>query len=193
MLIHHVDAITSLDLLPTQDARLKRHEPDVKPMDTTKGNFLFAALFSSPKKWPCPAFPLFFLIGESFLSPGLNNIGFSLTHGLQEDGLRLALLLRLSPVLPIPFDSYWCGVSNFRFGWMKLLCEIHPENHHYLHEYFSHVQIFMNMNLWTMALGTEFVNMWIFCCPFHLFLQEMGATFEHGSMTLNMWMFVELG
>lgn len=47
----------------------------------------------------------------------------------------------------------------------------------------------MNMNLWTMALGAEFVNMWIFCCPSHLFLQEMGATFEHRSMTLNMWMF----
>lgn len=126
MLIHHVDAIRSLDSLPMQDARSERHEPDVKPLDTTRGNFLFAELFSSPKKWPCPGFPFF--IGQSFLSPGLNNMGFSLIpvmeprfiHGLQEDGLRLALLLRLSPVLPIPFDSYWCGVSNFRFGWMKL-------------------------------------------------------------------------
>lgn len=82
-------------------------------------------------------------------------------------------------------------VRRTRFGWMKLLWEIHSENDHYLHEYFCHVQIFMNMNLWTMALGTEFVNMWLFCCP-HLFLQEMGATFEHRSMTLNTWMFVEL-
>lgn len=53
---------------------------------------------------------------------------------------------------------------------MKLLWVLSiQENDHYLHEYFRHVQIFMTMNLWTMALGTGFVNMWIFCCPSHLF------------------------
>ena len=77
-------------------------------------------------------------------------------HGLQEDGLRLALLLRLSPVLPIPFDSYWCGV----YVSAGLVDEIAmgksiQENDHYLHEYFSHVQVFMKMNLWTMALGLK--------------------------------------
>eukprot|EP00438_Fugacium_kawagutii_P032770 Skav206039 [mRNA] locus=scaffold1314:510171:513430:- [translate_table: standard] len=30
-----------------------------------------------------------------------------LQKAAKEDGLRLSLLLRLSPVLPIPFDSYW--------------------------------------------------------------------------------------
>ena len=157
-----------------------------------RATFSLLHYFPVPKKRPHVPLSRCFVIGESFLSPGLN-IGFSLTHGLQEDGLRLALLLRLSPVLPIPFDSYWCGVyvsaglvDEIAMGF------IHPENHHYLHEYFRHVQIFMNMNLWTMTLGTGFVNIWICCCPSHLFLQEMGATFEHRSMTLNMWMFVEL-
>ncbi|CAL1126789.1 unnamed protein product [Cladocopium goreaui] len=61
-----------------------------------------------------------FLIGRNFLKDQLE--GFSifgseplgkaewfgkLQKAAKEDGLRLALLLRLSPVLPIPFDSYW--------------------------------------------------------------------------------------
>ena len=28
----------------------------------------------------------------------------------EDDGARLTLLLRLAPVLPLPFDSYWCPV-----------------------------------------------------------------------------------
>ena len=32
----------------------------------------------------------------------------------QEDGARLTLLLRLAPVLPLPFDSYWPPASTRR-------------------------------------------------------------------------------
>lgn len=61
-----------------------------------------------------------FLIGRSFLTDRLRDFSFfgspplgqaswygTLTKAAGEDGLRLVLLLRLAPVLPLPFDSYW--------------------------------------------------------------------------------------
>lgn len=61
-----------------------------------------------------------FLIGRSFLtqrvrdisifgSPPLGEAGWfgALSRAAESDGLRLVLLLRLAPVLPLPFDSYW--------------------------------------------------------------------------------------
>ncbi|CAE7322167.1 CPK1 [Symbiodinium pilosum] len=61
-----------------------------------------------------------FLIGRSFLADGLRGFSVfgsepvgkaswfhSLERAAQEDGARLTLLLRLAPVLPLPFDSYW--------------------------------------------------------------------------------------
>jgi len=61
-----------------------------------------------------------FLIGRNFLKDQLESFSVfgsepigkaqwftKLQKAAKEDGLRLALLLRLSPVLPIPFDSYW--------------------------------------------------------------------------------------
>ena len=55
------------------------------------------------------------------------------------------------------------------------------ENDRHLHEYLSHVRIFMNMNLWKMALGLklaafdtihEYVD---FCCSSHLFFFKRGV------------------
>lgn len=61
-----------------------------------------------------------FAIGRLFLTTRLRELSFfggpplgeakwfeSLSRAAKEDGLRLVLLLRLAPVLPLPFDSYW--------------------------------------------------------------------------------------
>jgi len=61
-----------------------------------------------------------FIIGRSFLTDRLRGFSVfgsepvgkaswfhSLERAAKDDGARLTLLLRLAPVLPLPFDSYW--------------------------------------------------------------------------------------
>ncbi|CAE7793543.1 CPK3 [Symbiodinium sp. CCMP2456] len=61
-----------------------------------------------------------FIIGRSFLADKLRGFSvfgsepvgkaswfYSLERAAKDDGARLTLLLRLAPVLPLPFDSYW--------------------------------------------------------------------------------------
>ncbi|CAE7725988.1 CPK1 [Symbiodinium sp. CCMP2592] len=61
-----------------------------------------------------------FIIGRSFLADRLRGFSVfgsepvgkaswfhSLERAAKDDGARLTLLLRLAPVLPLPFDSYW--------------------------------------------------------------------------------------
>jgi len=61
-----------------------------------------------------------FMIGRAFLTERLRDLSIfgspalgeaswfgKLERAAKEDGLRLTLLLRLAPVLPLPFDSYW--------------------------------------------------------------------------------------
>ncbi len=74
---------------------------------------LFSGLFRGIFFSPCFKYPYFFLIQVIALLFiawfQFGSVGPTISN-LQEDGLRLALLLRLSPVLPIPFDSYWCVI-----------------------------------------------------------------------------------
>jgi len=61
-----------------------------------------------------------FLLGRAFLTQRLQDLSFfgspplkeatwygALSRSAAQDGFRLVLLLRLAPILPLPFDSYW--------------------------------------------------------------------------------------
>eukprot|EP00667_Euglena_gracilis_P010650 EG_transcript_10861 len=72
-----------------------------------------------------------FLLGRAFLAERVRNSMLfgqepvkdrawfkSLCASIKSDGFKVALLLRLAPILPIPFDAHWyvCGVTPMRLA-----------------------------------------------------------------------------